>query len=183
MDIREKTINSKQIYDGKIIKVTLDTVICPNGMQAERELVRHPGGVAIVPIDKDEFVYMVRQYRVPYDSIMLEVPAGKLDRGEDVERAAARELKEETGIIAESMVFMGNFYPTVGFCDENLRMYLATGLTQGETDPDEDEFINVEKIHITQLVQMIINNEIKDGKTIAAVLKANILLEQNSFRR
>lgn len=178
MDIREKTIDSKPIYDGKIIKVALDTVVCPNGRQALREIVRHPGGVAVVPVDDNGYVYMVRQYRIPYDKILLEVPAGKLDKGENPDVAAGRELREETGLSAQKLTFMGSFYPSVGFCDENLRMYLATGLTLGETDPDEDEFVDVEKIHIDALINMIMSNEICDGKTIAAIFKARELLNK-----
>ena len=178
MNIKEKTIASKNIYEGKIIKVTLDTVICPNGNEAQREIVRHPGGVAVVPIDENGFVYMIEQYRIPYDEIILEVPAGKLDKGENPDIAAARELKEETGLLAENLVFMGSFYPTVGFCDENLRMYLATGLTQGEDNPDEDEFVITRKIHIDELISMIMENKISDGKTIAALFKARELLNK-----
>ncbi len=178
MDLREKTIASKSIYNGKIIKVTLDTVICPGGNEAQREIVRHPGGVAVVPIDENGYVYMIEQYRIPYDEIILEVPAGKLDKGEDPDCAAARELKEETGLTAESLVFMGSFYPTVGFCDENLRMYLATGLNQGEDDPDEDEFVILRKIHIDELIEMIMDNKICDGKTIAALFKAREFLKK-----
>lgn len=176
MELREKTIDSEKIYDGAIIKLTLDTVICPNGAQAKREIVRHPGGVGVVPMDEDGYVYMVRQYRIPYDEIILEIPAGKLDKGEDIAAAAARELREETGLRAEKLQFMGEFYPSVGFCDERLRMFLATGLSQGETDLDEDEFVDLEKLHIDKLFEMIMNNEIKDGKTIAALLKARELL-------
>ncbi len=178
MDLKEKTIASKSIYEGKIIKVTLDTVICHDGKEAYREIVRHPGGVAVVAMDQVGNVYMVRQYRIPYDKVMLEVPAGKLDRGEEPELAAARELREETGLVAGQLKFMGSFYPSVGFCDEDLRMYLATDLSQGEAEPDEDEFVAVEKLHIDKLVEMILNNEICDGKTIAAIFKAREYLKK-----
>lgn len=177
MNLKEKTIASKTIYNGKIINVTLDTVICPNGKEASREIVRHPGGVAVVPVDEKGFVYMVEQYRIPYDEIILEVPAGKLDKGENPDVAAIRELKEETGLSAENMQFMGSFYPTVGFCDENLRMYLATGLSEGEDNPDEDEFVITRKIHIDELIKMIMENKICDGKTIAALFKAREMLK------
>lgn len=177
MDLREKTIESKSIYQGKIITVTLDEVVCPNGKQAKREIVRHPGGVAIVPIDENGNVYMIEQYRIPYDEIILEIPAGKLEKGEDPDEAAVRELREETGLSAEKLVSLGNFYPTVGFCDENLRMYLATDLKMGEDDPDEDEFVILRKIHIDKLIEMIMNNRVKDGKTIAALFKAREILK------
>ena len=176
MDYSEKVKQSEKIYDGTIIKVTKHVVECPNGHLAHREIVHHPGGVAIVPVDDNGFVYMARQYRIPYDRIKLEVPAGKLDEGENPDIAAQRELREETGLSADNLVFMGHFYPSVGFCDEDLRMYLATGLNQGETDPDEDEFVFVEKIHMDKLIEMIMNNEISDGKTIAAIFKAREVL-------
>jgi len=176
MNLKEKTVESKSIYEGKIIKVTLDTVICPNGREAKREIVRHPGGVAVVPVDKNGYVYMIEQYRIPYDEIILEIPAGKLEKGEDPDLAVIRELKEETGLSAEKIQFMGSFYPTVGFCDENLRMYLATGLTEGEDNPDEDEFVITRKIHIDELIGMIMENKIRDGKTIAALFKAREIL-------
>lgn len=177
MDMIEKTISSELRYDGKIIKLHLDKVVCPNGKESLREIVRHPGGVAVVAIDDEEYVYMVRQYRIPYDEIMLEVPAGKLDKGENPDVAAERELREETGLVADKIVSMGNFYPTVGFCDEDLRLYIATGLHQGDADPDDDEFVEVEKIHIDTLVDMIMDNKIRDGKTIAAIFKAREILK------
>ncbi|MBQ4146172.1 MAG: NUDIX hydrolase [Clostridia bacterium] len=177
MELREKTLKTDEIYKGYVIRLEVSQVECPNGNIAEREIVRHPGGVAVVAVDKDENVYMVKQYRIPYDEIILEVPAGKLDKGENPDDAAERELREETGIVAENITFLGSFYPSVGFCDENLRMYVATGLSFGETDMDEDEFVQLEKIHIDKLTEMIMNNQIKDGKTIAAIFKAREYLK------
>lgn len=179
MDFKEKVISTNEIYNGRIIKLHVKEVECPNGRIAKRELVLHPGGVGIVPVDEKGNVYMVRQYRIPYDSNMLEIPAGKLDLKEEADNAAVRELKEETGITANEIIFMGNFYPSVGFLNENLRLYVALGLSFGETDPDEDEFCDVVKIHINKLVDMIMNNEIKDGKTIAAIFMAREYLKNN----
>ncbi len=176
MDIREKTIKSERIFEGKILKFDYDTVILPNGREAKREIVRHPGGVGIVVIDESMMIYLVRQYRIPYDDILLEIPAGKLDSDEDTLDAAKRELSEETGLIAENWQFMGSFYPSVGFCDENLRLYMATDLTAGAVHPDEDEFLNVVKMPFDDVVKMCVDGSIKDGKTIAAVLKAEYLL-------
>ena len=174
MDIREKTINSTKIYDGRIIKLTVDTVITPGGNEATREIIRHPGGVGVVAIDENNMIYLVEQYRIPYDEVLLEIPAGKIDPGEtDVEKAARRELREETGLSADALEFIGNFYPSVGFLDEDLRLFMAKGLSMGETDPDEDEFLNLVKIPFDEAVAMVMDNRIKDGKTIAAILKVN----------
>ena len=166
MELKETKIGSKRIYDGKIIKLDVDTVTLPNGESATRELVRHPGGVGVVALDGDGSIYLVRQYRIPYDDILLEIPAGKLDKGEDTAAAAHRELAEETGLRCGKLV---------GFLDENLRMYLATELSQGETHPDDDEFVNTVKMPFDDAVKLIMNGEIKDGKTIAAILKVKVL--------
>ena len=111
MDIREKTIKTERIFEGKILKVDYDTVLLPNGKQATREIVRHPGGVGVVAVDDSDMIYMVKQYRIPYDDILLEIPAGKLDKDENIDSAAARELSEETGLSAKEWKYIGDFYP------------------------------------------------------------------------
>lgn len=179
MNLREKTIKTEKIYDGRIIKLSVDTVITPGGNEAERELIHHPGGVGVLAIDHEDMIYLVEQYRIPYDQILLEIPAGKIDMGEtDVKKAAERELREETGLTADTLDFIGNFYPSVGFLDEDLRLFMAKGLHLGETDPDEDEFLNLVKLPFNEAVEMVMDNRIKDGKTIAAILKAKVLREQ-----
>ncbi|MBO5744096.1 MAG: NUDIX hydrolase [Clostridia bacterium] len=174
----EKTVSSEKIFNGRIINLKVDTVKLPNGTTATRELVEHPGGVAVVPVDENGFVYLVRQFRKPYEEFVLEIPAGKRDKGEDALIGAKRELSEETGLFAETFIDLGKFYPTPGYVDEIIYIYLALGLKKGKAHPDEDEFVEIEKIHINELCNMIMKNEIKDGKTIAGILKAKIYLER-----
>lgn len=176
MIAREKTVLSKQIYKGRILELKVDTVELPDGSMASRELICHQGGVAVVPVDSEGFVYLVRQYRKPYDEEVLEIPAGKRDLLEEPLDGAKRELSEETGLIADEYIDLGKFYPTPGYTDEVIYLYLARGLKQGDAHPDDDEYVEQEKIHIDTLVDMIMNNQIKDGKTIAGVLKAKLLL-------
>ena len=176
MDISEKIVNTERLYDGYVIKLELMDVTLPDGRSAKREIIRHPGGVGVVALDEDKNIYLVKQYRAPYDEILLEIPAGKLDKGEEIFSAAKRELSEETGLKTDDIRHIGDFYPTVGFCDENLRLFVATGLKQGDVNPDEDEFVDVVKMPFSEVVDLILKGDIKDGKTIAAVLKVKILL-------
>ena len=179
MDYREKTVKKENIYKGKVISLDVDTVITPGGNEATRELVHHPGGVGIVALDDDNSIYLVEQYRIPYDDMLLEIPAGKLDsRRENPLDAARRELSEETGFDAESIEYIGDFYPSVGFLDEILRMFIARGLTAGQTHPDEDEFVNLVKIPFDEAYRLVMDGKIKDGKTIAAILKTKCLLSE-----
>ncbi len=178
MNLREERIDTKEIYKGRVISMSVDTVITPGGNKATRELIHHPGGVAVVAVDDDNMIYLVEQYRIPYDEILLEIPAGKLDsKEEDPLDAATRELAEETGLRAKEIKHIGDFYPSVGFLDENLRLFMASGLSQGETNPDEDEYLNTVKMPFEKAVQMVMDGKIKDGKTIAGILKAKILKE------
>ena len=174
MKLKEIKKSSETIYKGKIITLERDIAILENGEDAVREVVRHPGGVGVVAMDEQGYVYMVRQFRYPFYETTLEIPAGKLDKGgEDTKEAGIRELREETGLVADNIEFLGDFYATPGFCDEKLAIYFATGLHQGETDPDEDEFIECEKYHIAELVKMIETGEIKDAKSVIGILMVN----------
>lgn len=174
MIITEKTLSRNQIYKGNVLEYVVDTVDV-GGVKATREMVLHPGGVGVLAIDKDDYAYMVRQFRKPYDEVILEIPAGKLDKNEGAEECGKRELMEETGLVADKLISLGRFYPSVGYTNEVIHLYLATSFVKGESHPDEDEFVDVEKIPFSTLCDMVMSGEIKDGKTIAAVLKAKML--------
>ncbi|HHY40320.1 MAG TPA: NUDIX hydrolase, partial [Syntrophaceticus sp.] len=141
--LKEKLVSSQEIFQGRIIKVQLDTVELPNGKIAKREVVKHPGAVVILPLTNEGEVVMVRQYRHATGEILLELPAGKRDGGEEPLECARRELEEETGYTAEQWQVICSFYTSPGFCDELLYLILAKGLVKGEACPDEGEFIDV----------------------------------------
>lgn len=176
MELTEKTLSSEKIFDGRILHIRRDTVLLPNGHQSTREVVDHPGGVGILALDDQNRVLIVSQFRYPYGEILREIPAGKLEYGEDPAEAARRELREETSAVAGSFQSLGELYPSPGYCGEIIRMYLARDLSFGDTDPDEDEFLGLERVPFSQLVEQVLSGEIKDAKTIAAVLKVKLLL-------
>ena len=175
MELTEKTLSSEKIFDGRILHVRRDTVLLPNGHQSTREVVDHPGGVCVLALDDQERVLVVSQFRYPYGEVLRELPAGKLEYGEDPAQAAIRELREETGAVAGTFRPLGELYPSPGYCGEIIRMYLARDLSFGDTDPDEDEFLGLERVPFSQLVEQVLSGEIKDAKTIAAVLKVKLL--------
>lgn len=177
MNLTEKTLKSETIFEGRILHVRRDTVELPDGQEAFREVVDHPGGVGILALDEAGRALLVRQFRYPYRKELREIPAGKLEYGEDPEKAALRELREETGAVPGRFRSLGELYPSPGYCGEIIRMYLAEDLRFGETDPDEDEFLALERIAFGELVGQVLSGEIRDAKTIAAVLKAKLLLE------
>lgn len=177
MDLAERTLESRTIFQGKIVTLLVDRAELPDGKEATREVVRHPGGVAILPLDENGAVTLVRQYRYPFHQVILELPAGKLDGPEDHALAARRELSEETGLEAEELTYLGCLLASPGFCDERLHMYLARGLRQAESHPDEDEFLNVVTMPFDQLVRQVMDGTVEDAKTVAAVLKAKTLLQ------
>ena len=177
--LREIQTDSENVFDGVILNVKRDQVRLPNGHQSVREVIRHVGAVCVVPVTDDGRVVVERQYRYPIDPVITEIPAGKLDsREEDRLHAAQRELKEETGITADSWTDMGLYYPAAAYSDEKITMYLARGLHRGEQRLDEDEFLNVELVSMEELIEEILTGKITDGKTQAAILKAAMLLKR-----
>lgn len=169
----EKQKSSQLIFDGKVLHLYRDEIHLPDGREAFREYCRHIGAVCVVPVTDEGEIICVRQYRYPLASVMLEIPAGKLDsKAEDPREAAIRELREETGATCRKITYMGKYYSSPAILDECIHMYMAEGLEFGETDFDEDEFIEIVKIPVDELVGMIMRGEVPDGKTQAAVMRA-----------
>ncbi len=171
MKLTEKKISSETIFKGRVISLYKDTVLLENGKEATRELVTHSGGVCVVALTENQEVYVVEQFRYPYNRVLLEIPAGKIDPNEDPLVCGKRELEEEAGIVAQNYENLGDFYPTVGYTNEIIYTYLATGLSSSKQNLDEDEFLNVKKVPLKDLYNMVMNGEIKDGKTQTAILK------------
>jgi len=171
MDYTEKTLRPVNRYHGVIVDVRVDMVQVPNGNTVLREVVEHPGGVCVVALDKDDCVYMVRQYRFPFGEHLLELPAGKLEKDEEPLSAAQRELSEETGLTAENWESLGVLYTSPGFSTERLFLYLARELKQGRPHPDLNEFLDVERIPLSRLTEMALRDELRDAKTVSGVLK------------
>lgn len=171
MHLEEKTLESQQMFDGRVVKLFVDKAELENGDVVSREVIKHPGGVCVVPLDENGNVLFVKQYRYPHHQIMLEIPAGKLEWGESHHDCGLRELKEETGCTCDNYTYLGSLAPTPAYCSEVIHMYLAEGLHYGEQKLDEDEFLDVEKIPLEKAAEMIMNNEIADAKTQLAILK------------
>ena len=180
MKFYEKRVEGKTVYEGLIVNVHMDVVELQNGNQSKREVVEHPGGVCIVAVTNDNKVLMVRQYRYTMKEELLEIPAGKLEKGEDPFECAVRELSEETGYTAKKWIDLGVIYPSAGVYKEKLYQYLALDLQPGEMHLDENELLSVEEIDIDELISKIMANELRDAKSIVGVLKAKSYLDNNS---
>ncbi|HCF49450.1 MAG TPA: ADP-ribose pyrophosphatase [Syntrophomonas sp.] len=169
MYFEEKTIESKPIFKGRIIEVKVDRVLLPGGQESTREIVLHAGAVAIVAIDDQENLYLVRQYRKPLEKTLLEIPAGTLEEGEEPLHCAQRELEEEVGMKAERWEKLLSYYSAPGFCNELLHIFLATGLTPGVVHLDADEFVERVIMPLDQAVKAIETGQIADGKSIIGI--------------
>lgn len=178
MHLEEKTISVEQIYNGKIIDVTRERVLLENKSEAYREVIHHSGGVCILPINDKGEVLFVRQFRYPFKEVLLEIPAGKRENGEDPKECGLRELKEEIGAVSKDITFLGKLYPTVAYDTEVIYMYMAQDLSFGEQKLDEDEFLDIVKIPLDKAYKMVLNDEIPDAKTQIAILKAREMLQK-----
>ncbi len=175
----EHCLDSKLIYDGKVVHLYVDRIALPNGAEGVREYVKHIGAVAVLPLTDEEEVICVRQYRYAHRVVMTEIPAGKLDSSdEDHVEAALRELREETGAVCEKLTYLGLFRSTPAILDEKIDLYLAEGLTFGECDPDDDEFLEIVRVPLSELVDRVLAGEITDGKTQVAILKTAEILRR-----
>ena len=172
MKLEETKISSQEIFKGVAIHLFKDEILLPNGHTGIREIIRHPGAVCVLPLTDNGDVIFVNQFRYALNKVTLEVPAGKLEKGEDPKEAALRELSEETGLTAKNIVHIGDLYTTPALIDEVIHMYIATDLTQGEQHLDYDEFVNTLKIPLSKAVDMVMDGEIKDSKTQTVILKA-----------
>ena len=178
MKLFEKTLSEDLKFKGRIITVHVDDVELEDGSLSKREVVDHGGGVSVVVLTENNEILLVRQFRYPYKEVISEIPAGKLEKGEDPFEAMKREQREETGTYSENYIFLGELYPTPGYCGEIIRIWATRVSGYCDMDLDEDEFIEVDKVPLDKAVEMVLNNEIKDSKTQVGILKADVLVKK-----
>mgnify|MGYP000856608139 CR=1 FL=1 len=181
MKLTEKTLSRNDIYRGRILTLHVDRAELEDGKVVTRECVDHPGGVTVAALNARNELYFVRQYRYPYHEAVLELPAGKLEPGENPLEAGKRELREETGVTGQGYVGLGRLYPSPGFTDEVIHLYACRASARGEARPDEGEFLEAERIPLGKAVEMVMAGEVPDAKTQALVLKVARLVEKSAF--
>lgn len=178
MDLKETTLTSELAFDGVLLKLYRDQVKLADGGTSVREIVHHPGGAAVVALDKDGCIYLERQFRYPYHKVVVEIPAGKLEPGEDPFDAIRRELKEEIGAEAGCWNALGYVMPSVGYTDEMLYLFLARELTFGDRHLDQDEFLEPFRLPFADALEMAADGRINDAKTVAALFRADRLMRK-----
>ena len=180
-DLEEKTISSEKIFEGKIIKLFFDKVMLPNKKLATREKVWHPGAVAVVPLTSNNEIILIKQYRYPVEEVLIEIPAGKLDKDEIPSDCAKRELQEEVGAVGGNLIHLTSFHTTPGFSNELLHLYLAINFEKKENNPDEDEFLQILNVPIKECIDWVFEGKIKDAKSIIGILMANEYISNNYY--
>lgn len=181
MKLTEKTLSSKSVFDGRILHITVDEIELPDGKHSKREVVNHQGGVCVAALDSENNMLFVKQFRYPYKEVVLELPAGKLEKGFTPLENGKRELMEETGAIGFSYLSLGKTYPSPGYTSEIIHLYACRIKDIEQSKLDEGEFLNVEKIPLEKAVEMVLNNQIPDSKTQIAVLKTALLLKSGKI--
>lgn len=177
----EKTIGSTNVYDGKVLHILVDDVELPNGRTSKREIVVHQGGVCVAALDENNNLFFVRQFRYPYKEVVLELPAGKLEMGQTPLENGKRELLEETGCIGYNFISLGQMYPSPGYTGEIIHLYACRVKSQEAQQLDNDEFLTVEKIPIDKAMELVLNNQLPDGKSQIAILKLHALLKSGKI--
>ena len=178
MDFTEKVTDTEIIYSGRVVRLRRDSVLLPDGQPGKREVIEHPGGVAVVALDEDDRLLMVSQYRHPMACELLELPAGKLEYGEDPAACGLRELEEETGCTASDYRSLGQLLPTPAYDNEVIHLFFARGLTETKQNLDAGEFLTVRRVPFPQALEQVLNNEIRDAKTQVGIMKAALLRER-----
>lgn len=181
MKLFEKTLSTQSIFEGKILHITLDDVELEDGSKSKREVVNHPGGVTVAALDENNNLYFVKQFRYPYKEIVLELPAGKLEKGSTPLENGKRELLEETGAIGYNYTSLGQLYPSPGYTNEIIHLYVCRIKSENDNILDEGEFLKVEKIPLNKAVEMVLNNQIPDAKSQVAILKTAMLLNSGKI--
>lgn len=176
MHLQEKTITSETVYEGRIFTIVHDTAELENGESAVRDVLLHSGGVCIIPVTENNEIFMVKQFRYPFREVTTEIPAGKLEKGENPHDCGKRELLEETGCTCTEYIYLGEIYPTPAYNTEIIHVYLAKGLEYEKQNLDDDEFLDVEKIPLSDAVRLVMDGTIKDAKTQVAILKTARIL-------
>ena len=168
--LKEEKLNSEKVFNGRLLHVFKDQVRLPDGRTSTREYIKHPGASAVVPVFTNGDIMLVKQFRYPLQKVFYEVPAGKIDSGEDPQKTAAREVKEETGLLYENAHYLAPFHPSIGYTDEVIHIYCAWNITETERRVDDDEFLLAEKVPFKKAIQMIYDGQITDGKTMVSLL-------------
>ena len=181
MKLEEKRIDGTEVFNGYVLRLTVDDVLLPDGSKSKREVIRHSGAVCIAPITENRELIFVRQYRYAVAGELLELPAGRIDKNEDPVMTGVRELHEETGYVADKTFYVGKLYPTPGYSDEIIWLYACTvNAEKGDTNPDDGEFVETELIPIDKAFDMVMNDEIPDSKTQILILKLKALLDSGA---